>query len=331
MVSHWDPAELLETSGNYWQSSALQAGIRLDLFSHLSGASLPAEALAQLLKCDTRALTMLLRALTAMDLLIKDNIGYRCPEPICFWLDANSNQYLGHIIRHHHHLVESWNRLDRAVQSGRPQRQDSSFDEDEWRKDFLLGMHNLASMLAPKLVPLLPLPRTRTLLDVGGGPGTWSIHFCHQYPQLRATVFDRLESEAIFSRNIAKAGMSERIAFRGGDFLEDSLGSDFDVVWLSHVLHGEGPDRAAQLIRRAATAVSAGGVLLVHEFILNDDAQGPVFPALFALNMLLGTEQGQTYSGREIIGMCQATGLTEVQRIPLPMKIKSGVICAKCL
>ena len=329
MVSHWDPARLLETSGSYWQGSALQAAIRLDIFSQLSDASLPAAALAKLLNCDLRALTMLLRALTAMDLLVKDRVGYRCPEPISYWLDASSNQYLGHIIRHQHHLVDSWQRLDQSVLSGQPQRRSGSCSEEEWQRDFLLGMHNLASMLAPQLIPLLPLKKTRTLLDIGGGPGTWSLHFCQQHPQLRATVFDRPESRAIFSSNIDKAGMSERIGFSGGDFHVDELGSGFDLVWLSHVVHGEGPAMAARLIKRAAAATAPGGTLLIHEFILNDGDQGPVYPALFALNMLLGTEQGQAYSEAEISRMCTQAGLVEIERLPLPAQLKSGVICAR--
>ena len=329
MTSHWDPARLLETSGSYWQGSALQAAIRLDIFSHLSAATLSAASLAELLECDQRSLQMLLRALAAMDLLVKDRHGYRCPEPVSVWLAANSDQYLGHIIRHHHHLVESWSQLDQAVRSGQSQRQRSSYAEEEWRRDFLLGMHNLSSLLAPQLVPLIPLQNPQRLLDVGGGPGTWSLHFCRQHPQLRATVFDLPASEAIFRDNIAASPQADRLNFSGGDFLQQSLGNDFDVAWLSHVLHGEGPDNAAALVQQAANALASGGTLLIHEFILNDDNEGPLYPALFSLNMLLGTEQGQSYSEAELEQMCHAAGLVDIKRLALPEQLKSGVIGAR--
>ncbi len=208
MGTNWDPPRLLETSGSYWQGCALQAAVRLDLFTHLTDATLSTEALAKLLDCDHRALAMLLRALAAMGLLRKDEVGYSCPAPQSYWLDANSSQYLGHIIRHQHHLIESWSRLDKAVLSGQPQRHLSTYDEAEWRQDFLLGMHNLSSMLAPQVVPLLELGNPQRLLDVGGGPGTWAVNFCRHYPQLQATLFDLPESRPIAEKNLAHVGMS---------------------------------------------------------------------------------------------------------------------------
>lgn len=328
MTNHWNPAKLLETTGSYWQGAALQAAIRLDIFSHLSAAARSASSLAKVLECDTRALAMLLRALTALELLVEEPDGYRCPEPLCKWLNESSSQYLGHIIRHQHHLVESWSHLDQAVRSGQPQRHPSSYAEAELRRDFLLGMHNLSSLLAPQLVPLIPLQNPRTLLDVGGGPGTWSLHFCQQHPELRATVFDLPSSEAIFRENIANSPVAERLNFVAGDFLQQPLGNGFEVAWLSQVLHGEGPEDAATLVRHAATALTSGGTLLIHEFILNDQNAGPVYPALFSLNMLLGTERGQSYSEAEISAMCQAAGLVNIERIALPEQQKSGVICA---
>lgn len=328
-MSAWSPQRLLETSGAYWQGSALQAAVRLDIFSHLSDASLSAEALAKLLDCDRRALAMLLRALAAMGLLVKDQAGYHCPEPLRYWLDRNSNQYLGHIIHHHMHLVASWNHLDQAVRSGKPQRNRASFSEGEWREAFLLGMHNLSSLLAPQLVPLIDLGTARTLIDVGGGPGTWAINFCLHHQNLQATVFDLPTSKPFVTHNIAHVGMSERIRFTGGDFLLDPLGNDYDVAWLSHVLHGEGAPSAALLIRHAANALAPGGLLLIHEFILNDHDEGPLHAALFALNMLLGTENGQAYSEGELERMCSAAGLSEIRRLELPAHVKSGVIAAR--
>ncbi len=331
MTSHnfWDPAKLLETSGGYWQSSALQAGVRLGIFNQLSDASLSAENLAELIDCDSRALGMLLRALTAMDLLVKDRVGYRCPEPVRYWLDANSNQYLGNIIRHQHHLVESWNQLEWSVRSGQPQRRRSLFSEAEWQQDFLLGMHNLSSMLAPQLIQQLEVGAPSRLLDVGGGLGSWSIHFCRRHHQLQAKVFDLPGSEALAIETIAAAGMSERISFQAGNFLQDPLGEGQDIAWLSHVLHALGADHAAALVKNAAAALATNGILLIHDFILNDHDEGPLYPALFALNMLLGTDQGRSYTEGEIIKMCQAADLVEIKRLPLPAEAKSGVIIAR--
>jgi len=329
MNEPWSPQRLLEISGSFWQGCALQAAVRLDVFSHLSDASLPAEALAQLLNYDQRALAMLLRALAAMDLLVHDQAGYHCPQPVRYWLDKSSNQYLGYIIGHHQHLVESWNRLDQAVRNGTPCRERSAVSEGEWREDFLLGMHNLSSLLAPQLVPLIDIGGAQTLIDVGGGPGTWSVTFCRHHQNLQATVFDLPASEPIAQKNIAHAGMHERIKFAAGDFLHDPLGEGFDVAWLSQVLHGEGPTAAARLVSQAARALAPGGVLLIHEFILDDHGDGPLFPALFSLNMLLGTETGQAYPEGDLVRMCSSAGLEEIHRLKLPAHVNSGIIAAR--
>lgn len=328
-MNDWTPQRLLETSGAFWHGCALQAGVRLDIFTQLATAPMAADALAEQLNCDHRGMAMLLRALAAMGLLVKEVEVYRCPEIVGYWLDRNSDQYLGHIIGHHQHLVESWNRLPEAVRSGSPQRQRSSYSEGEWQQDFLLGMHNLSSVTAPKLVPLIDVEGAQSLLDVGGGPGTWAINFCRHYPQLQATVFDLPGSRPFAEGNIRSAGMSERISFAGGDFLSDPLGSGYELVWLSQVLHGEGPDNAAKLVHRAAAALAHGGQLLVHEFILNNRDQGPVFAALFSLNMLLGTETGQSYTEEQIDNMCRAAGLEGVRRLELPGHVNSGIISAR--
>jgi SAM-dependent methyltransferase len=329
MSESWNPQRLLETSGSYWQGCALQAAVRLDIFTQLADASLSAEDLARLLNCNERGLTMLLRSLVAMGLLVRDKVVYHCPEPVSFWLDRNSTQYLGNIIQHHMHLVASWNHLDQAVRYGTPQRNRASYSEGEWREAFLRGMHNLSSLLGPKLVPLIDLGNAGTLLDVGGGPGTWAINFCRVHQQLRATVFDLPTSESIAADNIARAGMSERIGFVGGNFLVDPLGRDFDVAWLSQVLHSEGPDNAARLVASAANALAPGGLLLIHEFILNDHDAGPLHAALFSLNMLLGTDTGQSYTEGELERMCGAAGLGDIRRLELPGHINSGIIAAR--
>jgi hypothetical protein len=153
---------------------------------------------------------------------------------------------LGNIILHHHHLVESWSRLDQGVQSGGPVRERSTFSDEECRESFLMGMFNMAMNMAPMLVPKINISSRRHLLDLGGGPGTCAIHFCRHNPQLNATVFDLPTSRPFAEKTIKRFDLSDRIDFRGGNYLKDDIEGRFDAAWLSHILHGEGPEECLQ-------------------------------------------------------------------------------------
>lgn len=325
MEQDWTPGRLLEVSGGYWSTSALHAAVGLDLFTALGSEELSAEEVAARLGAEPRATAMLLNALTALGLVRKREECFANTAAAGTYLRRDSEHYLGHIIRHHHFLMESWAHLEQAVRSGRSQRKATVSDEDG-RESFLLGMFNLASLLAPTLVKQIDLGDRRRLLDLGGGPGTYAIHFCRHNPQLQAVVYDLPTTRPFAEQTIACFGLQERIDFQDGNFLRDPIQGTYDVAWLSHVLHGEGPEGCARLLRQAVAALEPGGLLLVHEFILDDDLAGPPFPALFSLNMLLGTEGGQAYSGAQIATMLEAAGVTGVRRLPLSLPGETGVI-----
>jgi len=328
----WTPPELLKMSGSYWSASALHAAVELDLFTPLSDESTSSSQLASRLGLDQRGLTMLLDALAAMELIVKEDALYR-PTPFAKqYLSAASPDYLGHIIKHHHHLVDSWARLDQAVRNGQPSRRRVSHDAAEnERESFLLGMFNLAMMLAPKVAAQVDLADRRHLLDLGGGPGTYAIHFCRQNPELRATIFDLPATQPIAERTVRRFKLSDRINFLGGDFQEDPLPGRYDAAWLSHVLHGEGEAGCARMLQKTAAALEPGGLLLVQEFILDDSRDRPLFPALFSLNMLLGTPEGKAYSDGEIRAMLAAAGLQQIRRLPIDLPNGAGVICGQAV
>ena len=326
----WTPPELLQMSGSYWSTCALHAGVKLDLFTPLSEAPASAAALAARLDLNGRGLAMLLDALAALELLSKDGQDYQATPFATQFLSTRSSAYLGHIILHHHHLVDSWARLDEAVCSGQPVRRRVSHGSDELeRESFLLGMFNLAMLLAPQVVKQVDLGKRKRLLDLGGGPGTYAIHFCLQNPELQATVFDLPTTRPIAEQTIAQFNLQERIKFVAGDFQHDSLAGGYDVAWLSHVLHGEGDEGCANMLQKTVAVLEPGGLLLVQEFILDDTRDKPLFPALFSLNMLLGTPQGKAYSEAEIRSLLETAGLKTVERLPMELPNGAGVMCGR--
>ncbi len=324
----WTPQTLLEISNGYWQTCVLHAAVKLDLFSRLGDRFLRADELAAAIGADKGAMERLLNALAAMELLNKEGGHFSCTPSAAEFLSRQSPRYLGYIILHHHQLMESWAHLDEAVKSGRPVRGRYAGDDPEWRKNFLLGMFDLAMLLAPKLAGRIDLSGRRRLLDLGGGPGTWAIHFCKENPGLEATVFDLPTTRSFAEQTIARFGLQDRVSFVAGDFLADEIPGRYDVAWLSHILHGEGPQGVRTILDKAVSALEPGALLLIHEFILDDDLSGPLFPALFSLNMLLGTSEGRAYSDSQLFDLLREAGFKEPRRLDLHLPGESSVIAA---
>jgi hypothetical protein len=186
----WTTRHLVELSGGYWKACALQAGVKLRAFTVLGDDALSGADAARAMGVSERGGAMLLNALAAMGLLVKREDRFANTPSSRRLLCEDSEAYAGHILMHHHHLMGSWARLPEAVAAGAPVRERSSHADDQTRESFLMGMFNLASELAPRVVPLIDLSGRKRLLDLGGGPGTYAIHFCLHNPDLEAAVFD---------------------------------------------------------------------------------------------------------------------------------------------
>lgn len=321
-----NPGSLLEISGSYWKTCTLHTAVKLDIFTIIGDSHLKSKEVSDMLYGNQRSVEMLLNALSAMNLLEKtDNTYSNTPISQAF-LVKNSSRYVGHIIMHHYHLVDSWNRLDVAVRTGQPVRSRVSHTDEERRESFLMGMFNLAMNLAPVLVPKIDLSNRHHLLDLGGGPGTYSIHFCLNNPQLKSTVYDLPTTRPFAEKTIAKFNLQDRIDFKNADYLEEDIEGGFDVAWLSHILHGESFEDARKIVRKAVSTLEPGGLIIIHEFILNNTMDSPLFPALFSLNMLLGTPGGQAYSEEQLITMLSDAGVRNFQRIYFDSPNDSGIL-----
>lgn len=323
----WNPANLLKLSGSYWETCTLHAGVKLELFTILGAGSMGSDQVAAAAGTDVRGTTFLLDALAALGLLIKENQAYRNTSSARQFLDQSSNAYIGHVVMHHHHLVEAWSRMDEVVKRGKPLSvRKVEHDEDQRREAFLMGMYNIASQQAPQITAEIDLGHRGRLLDLGGGPGTYAIDFCKTNPNLRAVIYDLPTTQPFAEKTVAQHGLSHRITFSPGNYVTDALGGPFDVVWLSHILHSEGPETCAKLIAKAVGALDPGGLILIHDFFLNDTMDSPVFPALFALNMLQATEEGQSYSENQVRKMLEEAGVKDIQRLVYMGPTESGIL-----
>ena len=324
-----NPAELLEISGYFWKTCVLHAAVKLDVFTVIGDQQITAEQITQKLDGSQRGVSRMLDALAAMDLLVKTDGKYANTASTKTFLSKDSAKYMGHIVMHHHFLMESWSQLDQAVLTGSPVRTRASFSNEKRRESFLMGMFNMAMGMAPKIVPLIDLSESRHLLDLGGGPGTYAVHFCMNNPHLNATVYDLPTTRPYAEKTIKQFKLSDRIQFVEGNYLSDPVEGHYDAIWMSHILHSEGPDDCRKIIHKAVSALAPGGIILIHDFILNDSMDGPLFPALFSLNMLLGTDSGQSYSEEQIFEMLTAAGVKDICRIAIQSPNDSGLVMGR--
>ena len=322
----WNAERLLRTSGSYWEACTLHTGVRLEIFTLLGNEHLTAEELARKIDVSERGVAMLLNALTAMELLVKQDNRYGNTAESKVFLIKESPQYCGSLILHHAVLINYWSQLPQSVKSGQPVKTVPYKDDNE-RDTFLMGMFNLAMASAPQVADLIDLSGKHHLLDLGGGPGTFAIHFCIANPELRASIFDLPESRSCALRIVKQFSLEDRIEFIAGNYLEDEIDGTYDVAWLSHILHAEGESDCKEIIQKTLSVMEPGGLILIHDFFLNENQDGPLFGALFSLNMLINTPQGRSYSESQVKGMLCKAGVKDVKRIPFRGTNEAGIIC----
>ncbi|WP_028314195.1 methyltransferase [Desulfatibacillum aliphaticivorans] len=324
--TQWNPGSLLQLSGYYWKTCTLHAGVKLEVFSFLKDKTLSAPKLASHMDADPRALEVLLNALAGLNLLTKSGAGFSNTAEAKKFLCKDSPQYIGFMIMHHQQLVDSFNKIPEAVKSGKPVRGRASLQDEETRKNFLMGMFNNAMAIAPKVAKILDLKDRKLLLDLGGGPGTYAIHFCKENPELKGVVFDLPTTEPFMRQTVERFALTGRIDFAPGSYLENDIPQGFDAAWLSHILHGEGPDACQDIVSKTAQAANPGAVVWIHEFILDDTMDGPLFPTLFSINMMLGTEEGRAYSQGQLMDMMRNAGMKDIKRLDFKGPTDSGII-----
>jgi predicted O-methyltransferase YrrM len=305
-----------------WQpAKVLMAANRLDVFNALGEELLPAREIARRCGTHPRSTKLLLNACVALGFLRREGDRYaNTPEGLQL-LVRGKPTYIGDGINHSDWLWRTWGRLAEAVRSNKPVIAPAGPGEGSTiHRDFILAMHDRAMHSGEALAAALDLTGRRQLFDAGGGPGTYSCFLARKYPELRCTVFDLLPVMPIAEETIASFGLRDRVLFRAGDYFRDDFGGGNDVVLLSAVVHSMPPRRAKQLLRKAYDSLVPGGLVVVHENLVASNKVSPTSAVLFALNMLVNTGDGRSYSGREITAWMRATGFANaaVRRLPPP-------------
>ena len=308
------PDDIHELMRGFMPSRAILTALELDLFTAVAdGAS--ADVVAQKIQASPRGTEMLLHVLAALKLLRKENgIFKNTPLSARFFVDTSPDSARKALL-HTANLWPRWSNLTGSVRTGTPA---PKAGDGEWVTTFITAMDRNARERAQAVVNAVGAESIHRILDLGGGSGAYSIAFARANPKVTAEVLDLADVIPLTREYIRRSGLADRIHTRAGDMLAGPLGDGFDLVLLSAICHmfSEGENRA--LFQRAHTALAPGGRLLVQDFILEPEKTAPRFAALFALNMLVGTRGGSTYSEPEYTAWLKAAGFGEVRRIRLP-------------
>ena len=305
-----DPEELLKLARGFQESRVLLTGAELNLFTLLSKEELTADAIAARLGAEPRALAIELDALAAMGLLVKvDGTYWTAPDASSLSEDAPDS--ILQMLLHAAALWDRWTNLTRKI-GGTPLSERPPGDAT---RAFIGAMHVVSAPQAAQLAADVGLGSARRLLDVGAGPGTYAAAFLRAAPELRATLFDFPAVVEIARERLLEAGLLDRVTLVGGDFENDELPSGHDFVWLSAIIHQNGPAQNDALFGRLFRALAPGGRLVIRDHVMDPDRTRPRAGALFAINMLVGTAHGGTYTFDEIRAGLERAGFVRIRAL----------------
>lgn len=313
-----DPMAVMRTASAYWNSSVLHVANALDVFTRLADGPLTAPEMARAAGADIRGMEMILIGCVALGFLEKEGEHYKNSALSDTFLVKGRPRYQGGIVSMFADWVLPWSRLQEAVVNGAPVVEKQHDHGAEATRTYIYGMLYRGIPQAELLAAEVPLSGRQRLLDVGGGPGIFSIIFCRQNPGLRADVLDLPQTLRVTREIIGNFKAEASVSTKEGSYLEGDFGSGYDAVLLSSMINQEGPDVITDIIRKSFQALQPGGLIMIQEQFLNTAKSGPLLPLLIGLNQLVHTPAGRAYSAKEVADMAASVGFVNLSFRELP-------------
>ncbi|MDI6449710.1 methyltransferase [Anaerobaca lacustris] len=310
----WTETRLMDTVRAFQPACVILAAADLDVFTILGRRPMSDVALAAALDANVRATTILLDALAALELLEKDDAGYRVSPEVARLLSADSPSSVLAALRHQANCLRRWGQLARVVRDGGPaERTPSIRGEAADVEAFIGAMDVFSGPIAPTVVERLGPLRFQRLLDIGGASGTWTIAFLRAVPGGTAVLFDLPEVTPLAKERLTAANLIDRVALVPGDYDHDDLPGGADLAWLSAIAHQNSREQNRALFARIHAALTADGTLAIRDVVLDRSRTKPPAGALFAVNMLVGTEGGNSYTFEEYRDDLATAGFADVE------------------
>jgi hypothetical protein len=318
-----DPSLIMQLALAYRASTALFAASELDVFSALADGPKTADEVARERQCHEAPMRLLLESCAATGLLTSTDGRYANTPVADTFLVRGRPAYSANGLKYAEDLYPAWGRLADLVRTGRPPMVPQTIlgDDKEKTRAFVYAMHERANGIGSVLPYLPDLTGRRRLIDIGGGPGTYSVALVKRTPGLSSTVLDVPGVIEVTRELIDASGVADRIRLMPGDYLTSPFGTDYSAALLSGMMHRETPDSCRLLLQKAFDALEPGGLVIVSDVFFDDDGKRtPPFAVSFALNMMLTSAEGSAHANTEMAAWMTGIGFrdAEIKKLPPP-------------
>jgi ubiquinone/menaquinone biosynthesis C-methylase UbiE len=318
------PERLMQFTFGFAPPLMIEAALRYGIFDILDNGARTLDSLCAETGTSLRGLRMVLNALVGLGVLSKDDDGrYGLTEESATFLVAGKPTYHGaFFLLTKEPMLSSWGLLHEAVRTGRPRHHINR--EQEGTSFFLRFVEDIfpihypaAQALAKALgVSLACVPIS--VLDLAAGSGVWSIALAQQSPRICVTAVDWPGIIPITKKVTARYGVGDRYTFVAGDLQTADFGQGHMFATLGHILHSEGEKRSRRLLKKTFEALRPGGAIAIAEILVDTERKAAVPALIFAINMLVNSDEGDTFSFDEIRGWLEDAGFARVRTVEAP-------------
>jgi len=330
MPKPWTADQILKLARSFQPACIVAAAADLDLFDAIGADRLTTDVIARRLHCNKRGVTVLLDALVALQMLCKQSSRYSVPARILNTLTHDGADSVLAMAQHQANCLRRWDQLAKVIKTGKPAERIPSVRGAEGdTASFIGAMHVINTQAAAVVVrDIQPLPFKR-LLDVGGASGTWTIAFLHANPTGRATIFDLPPVIPLADKRLTKVELRSRVNLVKGNFYTDALPKGCDLAWVSAIVHQNSRQQNRQLFRKIYRALDTGGRIAIRDILMEESRTAPISGALFAINMLVGTEGGGTFTFAELRDDLKAAGFVGAKVVRQDAGMNAVVVATK--
>ena len=315
------PERILQLAWGFAPPLVLEAAIRHRIFDVLNEGPRTLQEIQAETGVSERGLSAIVNFLVGFDFLAKHGDGKfsLAPESAEFLVSTKPN-FQGGMLRHVTSLLlPAWLEINDVVATGKPAVPvNQQGPGSEFFQELVNDIFPLSYSVAQQLAEHLELPASQapvSVLDLAAGSGVWGIALAECSRQVHVTAVDWPAVIPVTRAMVARFGLADRFSYREGDLLKTDFGTGYTIATLGHILHSEGAARSQALLNQTFQALASGGTIVIAEFLVNAERTGPISGLTFAVNMLINTDCGDTFSFEEIGSWLKDAGFVNARTL----------------